>query len=96
MEWEKRITEAKYTAPSGKEVSFLFGSVSKETDLKTGLFTFPDKDGAHVQHQGAGATSFPLTCIFNGSDCMEQADSFEALLFERGVGELQHPRSFGR
>ena len=91
MDWEKRITEAKYTAPSGKEVSFLFGSVSKETDLKTGLFTFPDKDGAHVQHQGAGATSFPLTCIFNGSDCMEQADSFEALLFERGVGELQHP-----
>lgn len=91
MDWEKRITEAKYTAPSGKEVSFLFGSVSKETDLKTGLFTFPDKDGAHVQHQGAGATSFPLTCIFNGFDCMEQADSFEALLFERGVGELQHP-----
>ena len=91
MDWEKRITEAKYTAPSGKEVSFLFGSVSKETDLKTGLFTFPDKDGAHVQHQGAGATSFPLTCIFNGSDCMERADSFEALLFERGAGELQHP-----
>ena len=91
MEWEKRITEAKYTAPSGKEVSFLFGSVSKETDLKTGLFTFPDKDGAHVQHQGAGATSFPLNCIFSGSDCMEKADNFEALLFERGVGELQHP-----
>ena len=91
MDWEKRITEAKYTAPSGKELSFLFGSVSKETDLKTGLFTFPDKDGAHVQHQGAGATSFPLTCIFNGSDCMERADSFEALLFERGAGELQHP-----
>ena len=91
MEWEKRITEAKYTSPSGKELTFLFGSVSKETDLKTGLFTFPDKDGAHVQHQGAGATSFPLACIFNGSDCMEQADSFEAMLFERGVGELQHP-----
>ena len=91
MEWEKRITEAKYTAPSGKELSFLFGGVSKETDLKTGLFTFPDKDGAHVQHQGAGATSFPLACIFNGSDCMERADNFEAMLFERGVGELQHP-----
>lgn len=91
MEWEKRITEAKYTSPSGKELTFLFGSVSKETDLKTGLFTFPDKDGAHVQHQGAGATTFPLTCIFNGSDCMERADSFEAMLIERGVGELQHP-----
>lgn len=89
--WEKRISEGKYTSPSGKESVFLWGSLSKETDLKTGLFTFPDKDGAVVQHQGAGATSFPLTCIFNGANCMELADAFEAMLFERGVGELQHP-----
>ena len=91
MEWEKRITEAKYTSPSGKGISFLYGSVSRETELKTGVFTFPDKDGAKVQHQGMGAMSFPLSCVFNGSDCMEKADSFEAMLFEKGVGELQHP-----
>lgn len=91
MEWEKRITEAKYTSPSGKGISFLYGSVSRETELKTGVFTFPDKDGAKVQHQGMGAMSFPLSCVFNGSDCMEKADKFEAMLFERGIGELQHP-----
>ncbi|EMB43586.1 DNA circularization N-terminal domain-containing protein [Treponema denticola] len=91
MEWENKISEARYTSPSEKTVSFLYGNVSKETDLKTGLFTFPDKDGAMVQHQGAGAMSFPLTCIFNGSDCIEKADRFEAMLFEQGIGELQHP-----
>ena len=74
MEWENKISEARYTSSSEKTVTFLYGNVSKETDLKTGLFTFPDKDGAMVQHQGAGAMSFPLTCIFNGSDCIEKDD----------------------
>lgn len=91
MEWENRINEARYTSPSEKSVTFLYGNVSREVELKTGLFMFPDKDGAHVQHQGAGATSFPLSCIFNGTDCMETADKFEAMLCERGIGELQHP-----
>ncbi len=91
MDFSKKLKKGKYTSPSGKESVFLWGSLSRETDLKTGLFTFPDKDGAEVQHQGAGATSFPLTCIFNGQTCMERADAFEKMLFEKGVGELQHP-----
>jgi uncharacterized membrane protein YgcG len=35
--------------------------------------------------------TFPLTCIFTGENCMEEASLFEAALYERGVGELQHP-----
>jgi len=85
------IQEAKYTSPSGKETSFAWKTTSRKTELKTGVYTFPDKDGAHVQHQGAGAKSFPLACIFTEADCMEKADQFEAMLVERGIGELQHP-----
>jgi len=85
------ITEAKYTSPSGKEMTFAWKTTSRKTELKTGVYTFPDKDGAHVQHQGAGARTFPLVCIFTEEDCMEKADQFEAMLIERGVGELQHP-----
>jgi hypothetical protein len=91
MAWQDKNLEAKYTAPSGKEISFFWETTERETVLKTGIFTFPDRDGAHVQHQGAGAKSFPLTCIFSGSDCMDKADEFEAALIERDVAELQHP-----
>lgn len=85
------IQDARYTSPSGKEAAFAWEAASRKTELKTGVYTFPGRDGAHVQHQGAGARSFPLTCIFSGADCMEKADAFEAMLIERGVAELQHP-----
>jgi hypothetical protein len=92
MAWQDKSLEAKYISPSGGEHIFLWeDKLSRETELKTGVFTFPDKNGAHVQHQGAGATTFPLTCIFSGSDCMDRADAFEAALIEEEPGELQHP-----
>jgi hypothetical protein len=91
MAWQDKTFERKYTAPSGREIPFLWETTERETVLKTGIFTFPDRDGAHVQHQGAGAKSFPLTCIFSGPDCMDKADDFEAALIERDTAELQHP-----
>jgi prophage DNA circulation protein len=92
MARQDKTLEAKYTSPSGKEFYFTWDkSLSRETELKTGIFTFPDRDGAHVQHQGAGARSFPLEVIFTGPDCMDKADEFEAALIERDIAELQHP-----
>jgi archaellum component FlaC len=89
---DKNLLEAKYTAPSGKEFIFLWeNALSKTTELKTGTFTFPDRDGAHVQHQGGGAVSFPMTCIFNGDGHVKKADEFEAALLEKDIAELQHP-----
>lgn len=88
---DRELLEAKYTAPSGKEFTFFWEKVSKKIELKTGIFTFPDKDGAHVQHQGGGPVSFPMTCIFNGEGHAKKADDFEAALLEREAAELQHP-----
>jgi prophage DNA circulation protein len=88
---DRELLEAKYTAPSGKEFTFLWEVSEKETVLKTGVFTFPDKDGAHVQHQGRGPVSFPMTCIFNGENNIEMADNFEEALGEKETAELQHP-----
>jgi hypothetical protein len=85
------IQDARYTSPSGKETAFEWESGKRKTELKTGIFTFPGRDGAHVQHQGAGARSFSLVCIFSGENYMEKADAFEEMLIERGAGELQHP-----
>jgi prophage DNA circulation protein len=83
--------EARYTSPGGKEITFGWETAKRDTELKTGVFTFPGKDGANVQHQGAGARTFPLKCIFSGADYTAKADEFEAMLIERGVAELQHP-----
>jgi hypothetical protein len=92
MAWQDKNLEAKYISPSGKEFSFTWDKpLSRETELKSGIFTFPDRDGAHVQHQGAGARSFPLEVIFFGPDCMDKADEFETALIERDIAELQHP-----
>jgi len=85
------IKDARYTSPGGNEYTFAFGNVSRTTELKTSVFTYPMLDGATVQHQGRGAMTFPLACIFHGADCMETATAFEEALYERGVGELQHP-----
>jgi len=85
------LLEAKYTAPSGKEFTFFWEKLSRTTELKTGVFLFPDKDGAHVQHQGGGAVSYPMICIFNGAGHVQTADAFEAALLEKDVAELQHP-----
>jgi hypothetical protein len=88
---DRELLEAKYTAPSGKEFVFLWEVSEKDTPLKTGIFTFPDKDGGHVQHQGRGPVSFPMTCIFNGENNIKTADDFEEALAEPDVAELQHP-----
>jgi len=85
------IKEARYTSPSGNDFIFSYGDVSRTTELKTGTFTYPMRDGATVQHQGRGAITFPLACIFHGINCMEAAAAFEDALVERGTGELQHP-----
>jgi len=91
MAWDDRITEARYTSPSGKEATFKFEELSRQTRLKTGVFEFPERDGARVQHQGAGAKTHPMVCIFEGPDCMSLADDFETMLYERGYAEFQHP-----
>lgn len=91
MAWNDEIAEAAYTSPSGKRKVFSFEAVSRETDLKTATFTFPEKDGAEIQSLGLGGRRFPLKCIFSGADCCKNADEFEELIKERGYGTLEHP-----
>ena len=91
MAWNDEIQEAAYTSPSGKRQTFIYENVSRETELKTATFTFPEMDGALVQSLGLGGRIFPLKCIFSGSKCIKEANSFENLLKERGYGILEHP-----
>jgi Mu-like prophage DNA circulation protein len=90
-EWTDKIEDVSYTSPSGKSFSFTFEDLEKETDLKTAIFTFIEKDGAYIQSLGRAGRRFPMVCIFAGQYCMDSADEFEAALEERGYGELKHP-----
>lgn len=92
MAWNDEILEAAYTSPSGKRMTFNYDSgLERKTTLKTAENVFPDVDGAEIQSLGLGGKKFPMTAIFSGSDCLRQADDFEALLCERGYGILEHP-----
>lgn len=92
MAWTDEISEAVYTAPSGKRIVFNYeSSLNRSTPLKTAEHTFPDVDGAEVQSLGLGGKKFPMTAIFSGGDCLTLADEFEAALCERGYGTLEHP-----
>lgn len=92
MAWTDEISEAVYTAPSGKRIVFGYESaLNRSTPLKTAEHNFPDVDGAEIQSLGLGGKKFPMTAIFSGGECLSLADAFEAALCERGYGTLEHP-----
>lgn len=70
---------------------FAYEDVSSEVDKRTAAFSFPGIDGTYVQDNGQSERRYPLRCFFHGADCDEAAAAFEALLLERGTGNLEHP-----
>lgn len=91
MSWTDRLKEAAYTSPSGERYTFEFENVSNSRRKKTTNFNFPDADGTFVQESGSTGRSYPLQCIFWGADYDQEADAFDAALFEAGTGKLEHP-----
>lgn len=91
MSWEDRLKEAAYTAPGGTRATFLVEDVSRSFDKKTNGFTFPDASGTYVQDSGVSGFKYPLTIYFSGPDCDVEAEAFESLLRETGIGRLEHP-----
>lgn len=92
MAWTDEIAEAAYTSPGGTRMAFNYSAqVERTTPLKTAENVFPNVDGAEIQSLGLGGRKFPMTAIFSGADCLKDADAFEALLCERGYGQLEHP-----
>ncbi|MCK5344977.1 MAG: DNA circularization N-terminal domain-containing protein, partial [Candidatus Heimdallarchaeota archaeon] len=92
MPWQDRITEAAYTSPSGTRLVFDYEDVSKSVEKKTSSFDFPDADGTYIQDLGRKGRKYPLKIIFWGDDYDLEADEFEKLLIEKGMGKLEHPK----
>jgi prophage DNA circulation protein len=91
MAWTDRLKEAAYISPSGERYTFAFENVGNSRSKKTTNFEFPDVDGTYVQESGSTGRSYPLQCIFWGTDYDVQADAFDVALFETGTGKLEHP-----
>lgn len=93
MAWTDRIQEAAYTSPkSGTRITFDFEDVSVSFDKKTSAYEFPDAEGTYIQDLGPTGRRYPIRAIFWGTDYDLQADIFETVLREQGVGRLEHPK----
>lgn len=89
--WADRLKEAAYTSPSGTRLSFDYEDVRRTVEKKTTAFNFPDANGTYVQDLGHAGRQYPLRVFFWGDDCDIDADVFEDLLLETGIGKLEHP-----
>jgi hypothetical protein len=90
-DWTDRIREAAYTSPSGRRLTFKYEDVSYRRAIKATAYDFTDVDGAYIQTRGFSGRQFPLRCFFSGPNYDKEAAGFEAIVFERGFGTLEHP-----
>lgn len=91
MSWQDRLREAAYTSPSGVRVVFDYENVRREIDKKTAAFEFSDAEGTYIQDLGRSGRRYPLRLFFSGADHDRDAQNFDALLLESGIGKLEHP-----
>lgn len=91
MPWQDRLVEPSYTAPSGTRISFSYEDVAMNFDKHTSVYDFPDASGSFVQDLGRSGRRFPLRVIFFGDNYDLEANVFEAMVEEQGIGKLQHP-----
>lgn len=91
MPWQDRITDAAYTSPGGTRIRFTYEDVGHEFDINGATYQFPDAAGTYVQRTNTSSRRYPMRVIFHGADYDLQANLFEALLLEAGVGRLEHP-----
>ena len=91
MSWKDRIAPASYTSPSGLEITFLYEDVSRKFARHTAAYDFPDVDGSFIQDLGRSGRRFPLSIFFAGPDYDIEANKFDGMLEEQGVGTLTHP-----
>ena len=89
--WKDRLREASYTSPSGTKIVFTYENVSRSRSKNTVENNFPDVQGSLIQDLGSSGRRFPIRAIFWGNNCDLEADQFEAMLFETGIGKLSHP-----
>lgn len=91
MAWQDRLQEAAYNSPSGLRVRLNYENVRRSFEKKTTAFEFPDVDGSYIQDNGHTGRHFPLRVFFWGENYDLEAEIFDAVLRERGIGKLEHP-----
>lgn len=91
MAWQDRLRDAAYTSPGGTRIRFSYEDVEHEFDINGAAYQFPDASGTFVQRMNTSSRRYPLKIIFHGNDYDLQANLFETLLLEPGIGKLEHP-----
>lgn len=89
--WTEKLVEAAYTTAAGDRFTFKYVDWSRSREKRVQEFTFPGVNGSYGQENGHSGYKYPVKAYFVGEDCDDQADAFEAALFENGFGTLEHP-----
>lgn len=92
MSFLDRLSELKYTSPSGAVFRPLWDDAERSFSKKVAVHEIPQSDFADVQDLGKETDHFPMTLYFTGVDYDLTADKFYAALGERGAGTLSHHR----
>jgi prophage DNA circulation protein len=91
MSWQDRIIEGAFNSPSGERLTFKWEDFKKSFTKKGTAFTFPDAPGTFVQDFGRTSDKLPIRAFFTGPNCDLEAEAFEDLVSEQGIGRLEHP-----
>lgn len=92
MSYLERLSEMKYTSPSGKIFSLNFDELSRSGGKKVPVVEFPGQNQGAIQDLGEITITFPVTCYISGADYDTESDRFWEALSEPGKGTLDHPR----
>lgn len=92
MSYLERLSEMKYTSPSGKAFTLNFDELSRVGGKKVPVVEFPGQNQGAIQDLGEITITFPVTCYISGADYDAESDKFWEALSEPGKGTLDHPR----
>jgi hypothetical protein len=92
MTWVDRVRPSiGLTSPEGNVFDALWRDDERSKEKKLGIFQFPKIKGAEIQDLEIGATSYPLTILFDGPDNDIESERFFKACDERGTWEIIHP-----
>lgn len=79
------------TSPEENQFSALWRKNPRSLSKNVGVFKYPRVRGATTQDLDVGASSWPLTIVFDGADHDLEAKRFMKAVEERGLWHIIHP-----
>lgn len=94
MSWKERLDNSKFSITTGDGKVFkplLNKGNTKSREFNSTAFEFIDVDGTYIDKRKPKSSKYDLIVYFQGSDCFDQADSFEKSAEDPRYWTVEHP-----